>query len=225
MEGVPPQVTARSSKRVTFAADTNFEAGGRAYKAYFRSKSNPHYKPGLHSALKRQHFHDTSFMKDPYFSCNQLKVFIGTQEEVNALYATYQAPTRDEGILVMHPLRKAITKLLDSFYENDAKRFAKDIKGSDWLLVTVEADELLEARMYQTSDVEEEDIADDLVDSFNSSDDEGNIGTLNTATKRSAEDANKLEPQKRIRLVKDNEEVQSTIDNDETSNTGLPAGS
>jgi hypothetical protein len=101
---------------------------------------------------------------------------------------------------MLHPLREKISAELDELYENDEDRLIEDLEGSDWLLVAVEAGEILEAMVYQTWDVEEEDIADDLIDSFDSCDMEGSVSTQNPGTERGVDEG----------------DLASTIDDEET---------
>jgi hypothetical protein len=111
-------------------------------------------------------------------------------------------PTRNEGILTLHPRRSEMIALLDDLYKDDEERFFQDIKGSDWLLAVMEGDKLVEVSFYETWDIEEEDMADDLVMEFHASDGEESVGITRaaTATKRSAEENVESEDPKRMRL-------------------------
>ncbi|KAF1921279.1 hypothetical protein BDU57DRAFT_534981 [Ampelomyces quisqualis] len=149
----------RKFRRVSFAADTNFDAS-RDSHAYLRSMRNPNYEPGLFSTSTPGGPWDTSFFADAFFNCNQLKVFSGTPEEFEDLLGTYEPPPRNEGITEKHTRRCEILSCLEELYKDDEDRLARDLKGADWLLVSIQDGEILEVMLHDTWEVED-------LDSFN----------------------------------------------------------
>jgi hypothetical protein len=134
----------RPPKRVSFATDTKTEDNGRNLRAYYRSKHNQAYKPGKFAASNNHLLQDTSFMRDPYFDCTQLKVFTGTPDEFEALLQSHQVPHRCDGITTSHPRRDEIITMLYDLYEHDEETFLDHLRGADWILLSIEHDKLLE---------------------------------------------------------------------------------
>lgn len=157
----PPRVAKpeRKARRVSFAADTKFDAS-RDSHAYLRSPHNPEYKPGTFASSTNRLPQDTSFVSDPHFNCKQLKIFSGTSEEVDELLGTFEDPPRNEGILEKHRYRHEILMCLKALYKNDGERFARDLKGADWILVCLQDEQIYDVILHNTWDVED-------LDSFN----------------------------------------------------------
>ncbi|OAK97951.1 hypothetical protein IQ06DRAFT_350670 [Phaeosphaeriaceae sp. SRC1lsM3a] len=141
-------------KHVSFTPDTKFDVG-RLSKEYLRSRGNNHYHPGAHSASNVQRLCDTSFVGESDFNCLQLKVFVGSQDEVDGLLDTFEAPPRNEGIVAEHRYCDAILQLLEGRYDNDDNGFLRDLKGADWVLLTSEGGVLLEVVLHETWELED----------------------------------------------------------------------
>jgi hypothetical protein len=150
----PDRILKKPVKRVSFTQDTN-SGLGRAYMEYYRSDTNKKYKPGLHAASEDRVFSDTSFFQDVYFNCTQLKVFTGTQKEVDILVDSYDIPPRNEGIAEHHPRREELIEMLEDEYEGDDEELERDLEKADWILLAVEDSMLFEVILHETWDVED----------------------------------------------------------------------
>ncbi|KAH7401160.1 hypothetical protein DE146DRAFT_632180 [Phaeosphaeria sp. MPI-PUGE-AT-0046c] len=141
-------------KRVSFTTDTRFDVG-RSFKEYHRSRVSRHYNPGTFSGLGSHGLHDTSFLVNPFFDCLQLKVFTGSQDEVDDLLDTFEAPTRNECIVAHHQYREAILKLLEDVYGDDEEALLLDLRGTDWVLLSSEGGSLVDVALHETWDMED----------------------------------------------------------------------
>lgn len=161
----PPAISTapstRRKKRVSFALDTRFTLG-RMSLEYQRS-SEFFYSPGDHAAPSGEEWDNKSFQNEQHANYMQLKVFSGTSEEVYDLLNTYKAPPRNEGILDLHPRFTEACALLGKPYgdgsgdDSSEDSFGEDLDKADWILLAIDpqSNELLDAVLHQTWDVED----------------------------------------------------------------------
>jgi hypothetical protein len=100
-------------------------------------------------------------MNDMRVSFKQLKVFSGTPDEVWALSNTQTVPTRNDGIVELHPRFNEICKISGQprLDEGGFDKFEDDLKHADWVLLSIDdADgELLDVVLHTTEDEDDED--------------------------------------------------------------------
>lgn len=138
-------------KRVSFAPDTKFGAS-RPNRQY--SRSNTNYRAGTFSGFTSEDFDNTSFFRDTFFNCSQLKVFTGSPDEVDALLETFEQPTRNEGIVEHHRYRTELLQHLEHFYTQDKVKFKEALKGVDWVLLSMQDGHPVDFALHDTWNVE-----------------------------------------------------------------------
>ncbi|KAH8707115.1 hypothetical protein GQ44DRAFT_731892 [Phaeosphaeriaceae sp. PMI808] len=146
----------RKSKRVSFALDTK-DTHGRTPREYDRQDAS-RYSPGVYASSETAEWQDTSFMMDIYYNFSQLKVFVGTLDEVVAIALTYDSPEEHEGTVHDHPRLDEITEKLAIHYHNDEPSLLNQLKDCDWVLLSLDDEngEIQEVLLHQTWDIEDD---------------------------------------------------------------------
>jgi hypothetical protein len=184
------------SKQVSFALDTRF-ASSRPPLEFLRP-SELSYHPGKHAAPIGSEWDDTSFVTDMRVNFKQLQVFSGTPAEVRVLYNTQTVPTRNEGIVELHPRFNKICKISGQPHldEGGFDKFGEDLKHADWILLSIDdADgELLDVVLHKTEDEDDHEDQDDRDDESSSEEEESDDPDAWYEPLSSSEDDEESEP-------------------------------
>jgi hypothetical protein len=92
----------------------------------------------------------------------QLKVFMGTPEEVCALANTYEEPRRSEGIVCKHPRKREFCALLDELYKGNENVYEDELQDAEWVLLSIKDEQLLKVIPHSLNIEDEDDPDEDL---------------------------------------------------------------